>query len=373
MGIIAGVLGLDAEQSETTYLRTVGTQAVYDEVAKAVGMWNMQRDAIERLFVGSSGPEHTRRYYLPGNGRMQKMGFDPQGRPIARGVGGYWDVGFPLTEFADRIAASRVTYAYLSVADMDRQIAGVIATDANTTVNLILSALFDDQQWTYSDVKHGSTTVVPLANGDSVVYPPTLGTESGATDDHYLASGYVSADISDTNDPFPTMVDELEEHFGIPTGGSPVVVFVNNAQMAVIASELTDYIPILANTVSPGDQTATVLGLPPDRFLPNTARVMGTHASTGAYIVRWDRIPANYMVAMHTGVAAPIRRRVDPAGTGLSSALTMIVNDFKEPFHDMQWNRRVGYAVENRLNCVVMQLTAGSYSTPTGYTASVNY
>lgn len=372
MSLIAGALGLDAEQSELTYLTRTDREAVFSVVNEIVSTWNAQRDAMERIFVGQTTTDVTRRYYLPSTGRLQKMGFDPQGRPIARGASGYWDIAFPLAEFSDRIAASRVTYAYMSVADLDRHVQAVIASDANTTVSLILSAMLSNVSFTYPDVKHGSVTVQSLANNDAVVYPPILGAESGTTENHYLASGYVSASISDTNDPYPTIVDELEEHFGIPTGGSPVIVFINNAQAAVTAT-LTDFVPVTVNTVVPGDQTALVAGMPPGAYLPNTARVLGTHATANCYIVRWDRIPAGYMIGLHMGVEAPLFRRQDPAATGLGGGLQMIVNDDKEPFKDMQWSRRTGYAVGNRLNGVVMQLTAGSYAIPSGYTSSVNY
>lgn len=374
MSIIAGALGLDENQSEYTFLNQVDREVVYSTMQETVNTWNQQRDAAERIFVGMTSSEAQKRYVSASTGRLQKMGFDPQGRPYARGASGYWDVAFPLAEFADRIAASRVTMGYMSVADLDRHVQAVLSSDANTTFNLILSALMDGTSYTYQDVRKGSLTIVPLANGDSVVYPPTLGAESGATDNHYLESGYAASAISDTNDPFPTMVDELEEHFGIPTGGSPIIVFINKAQTAIV-STLTDFVPIVVNTVSPGDQTATVVGLPPGTMLPNTARVLGTHADANCYIVRWDRIPANYMLALHMGVDKPLQRRIDPPETGLGSgALQMIVNETKEPFDDVQWSRRVGYAVANRLNGVVMELgTGGTYTTPSGFTASTNY
>ena len=41
------------------------------------------------------------------------------------------------------------------------------------------------------------------------------------------------------SDPFVTIVNELEEHFGTPTGGSPIVVFVTNAIAVKAASVLT--------------------------------------------------------------------------------------------------------------------------------------
>jgi hypothetical protein len=371
--IIAGVLGLDAQQSSNTYLRTVGTEAVYREVEAAVGMWNRQRDAMEAIFVGQTVENHTRRFYLPGAGRMQQMGFDPQTRPIARGVGGFWDVGFPLAEFADRVAASRTVYSYMTVADMDRHIAGVIATDANTTVNLILSAIFDNASWTYSDVTHGATAIQPLANGDAVVYPPKLGEDAGATANHYRATNYAASSISNTTDPFPGAVDLIERQFGIPTGGSPIIHFINGAQGAVV-SALADFVPVTPNGIAPGDQTALVIGMPEGRMLPDRSRLLGMHAETASYIVRWDRIPPNYMYSTHMAAEPPLNRRVDPAGTGLSGALTSIVSDFNEPFYDMQWIRRVGYAVANRLNGVVTHFVASTtYAVPTGFTAAGNY
>jgi hypothetical protein len=85
-----------------------------------------------------------------------------------------------------------------------------------------------------------------------VVYPPVLGSETEATEDHYLESGYASANVSDTNDPYVTVVDDLEHHFGAATGGENIVVFINNAERGV-TEDLTDFAPVPDQYIRVGD------------------------------------------------------------------------------------------------------------------------
>lgn len=137
-------------------------------------------------------------------------------------------------------AGLRAAMAYMTMADLDRHLRTIFIQNTNTVRYEILKALVNNTQRTFKDPLHGDLLVEPLANGDSVTYPPVLGSEDEATDDHYLESGYAAADISDTNNPFVTIRDELEEHFGAATGGENIVVFINSAQTAKVEA-LADF------------------------------------------------------------------------------------------------------------------------------------
>jgi hypothetical protein len=194
-----------------------------------------------------------------------------------------------------------------------------------------------------------------------VVYPPVIGTDSEATDDHYLESGYAASAISDTNNPFVTIRDELEEHFGIPSDGSNIVVFVNNAQTAKVEA-LTDFVEVGDRFVIPGDNVDQLTGLPAN--LPG--RVLGR--VSGCWAVEWRWMPANYMTGIHMDAPRPIVARVDPADTGLGTGLQLVEVDREYPLQKSHYRHRVGFGVGNRLNGVVMELgTGGTYTIPTAY------
>lgn len=374
MSEIYGVLGLDPDQSERRYLTTIGQQSIYDAVQETLRRYTDELRNFESLFVGETTTNHTERHYLTQTGRLQAMGFAPKVLPRERGVRGHYDVAYPLSEFGDGWGADRVTYAYMTMRDLDRHIDAVTGRDANTMANLIISAILDNRSWTFQDPIHGAITVQPLANGDDTLYPPPFGEDENATANHYMVSGYAPTSISDTNDPYPTLVDAIEHHKGTPTGGSPIVVLIARNLTRPTRENLTNFVPIQSYNIRPGDDVTTVIGLPSGRTLPSTAKVIGAHAESAAYIAEWVRLPPGYMVAIHTGDRAPLKRRVDPADTGLSQNLHIISRNSEAPFESAYYAHRMGYGVGDRLGMVVMQVKAsGSYDVPDGMAAAGNY
>ena len=158
-------------------------------------------------------------------------------------VVGFAFVALPLEDFGAQLSGNDVDMAYMSVAELDRHLNTVVAQNVNTLRFEMLKALLNNTQDTFVDPLHGSLSIEPLANGDTVVYPPVLGSESEATDDHYLESNYAASAISDANNPFITIRDEIEEHFGVDQGGSNIVVFINQAQTTAV-EDLSDFNPI---------------------------------------------------------------------------------------------------------------------------------
>jgi hypothetical protein len=219
--------------------------------------------------------------------------------------------------------------------------------------------LFNNVATTFTDERNGSLTIQPLANNDSVVYPPVLGSVSDATENHYLESNYASASISDTNDPVVTIVNDIEEHFGTQTGNGNIVVFINNAETAKITA-LTAFVDTPDRFVREGVQTAVPGAIP---NIPG--KILGRHRN-GAWISEWRHIPANYLLGIHLEAPPPLKMRVDPAETGLPRGLALVSRDQMYPLEASEWRARFGFGVANRLNGVVVELgTGGSYSVPT--------
>lgn len=357
MATIFGALGIN--DSERIFNATAGQRAIYDLIQTELARHNADIAAATAVFVEEQTEEFKRRYKLPGGGRMQRRGH--QSPPGAIKASGGWDVAFPLEDFADQIAGNDVDLAYMTAADLDRHIRSIQQRDVNTRRFEILRAILNNTQRSFVDqTGRGTLSIEPLANGDSVVYPPVLGSETEATDNHYLESGYAASAISDSNNPFVTGRDELEEHFGASEGNSNIVAFINNAQRAKTEA-LTDFDPINDRFTRPGQDTDTLFDLPavPGRIIGRT---------DGVWVAEWRWVPANYIVFIHLDAPKPLIERVDPADTGLGRGLQLVARDLDFPFEASFWRDRFGYGCGNRLNGVVIELgTGGSYTIPTGY------
>lgn len=358
---MAGIFGvLNLNDTERVFANTVGQSAIYDAAQQVLAQHNAELMAAIQVFVEAETEDHKRRYMLPGGGRLQRRGSDsPTGAVKASGS---WDVAFPLEDFGAQVAADMVDWAYMTVQDVQRHLDTVMQQDINTVRFELLKALLNNAQDTFSDPLYGSLSIEPLANGDSVLYPPVLGSETEATDDHYLESGYAAGSISDSNDPYETIVDELEEHFGTVSGGGSTVVFINNAQSSITRT-LTDFDPVVDQFIRPGDDTDVPIGPP----VPVPGRVLGRH-NAGCWVVEWRWIPANYMVGVYLDAPPPLLMRVDPADTGLPRGLALVSDSDTNPFVQSHYRHRFGFGAGNRLNGVVMELgTGGSYTPPSGY------
>lgn len=348
---------LNLNDTDRVFNATTGQQAVFDVINEYVARTNAELDAALSVFVETTTDAYKERYYLPGSGRLQRRGEQaPVGAVKATG---YWDVAYPLEDFAAAVGGDDVTMAYMTAAQLSRHIQTVVQQNVNTVRFEMLRALVNSTARTFSDPLWGSLTIQTLANGDSVTYPPVLGSESEATDNHYLEAGYTA--ISDSNNPYVTINGELEEHFGVMQGGSNIVAFINNAQRSSTEA-LTDFSEVEDRFVRVGNTTDVAINLPAG--LPGT--VIGR--TNGVWIVEWRWVPAGYIIGLHLDAAPPLKRRVDPADTGLGQGLQLVARDMAFPMETSFWRNRFGFGVGNRLNGVVIELAnGGSYTVPTGY------
>jgi hypothetical protein len=357
---MSGLYGLlNVGDSERVFVNTLGQDVVYDAIGMLVSRHNQEVAAAISTFVEETTENFKERYKLPGGGRMQRVS-DLAAPAEVRAYGG-WDVAYPLEGYGDAVGGSRIRMAYMTVRDLQRHIDTVMIRNTNTVRFEILRRLFNNTQRTFVDDDHGSLAVESLANGDTIVYPPVIGSESEATENHYYHTGYAATGISDTNNPYSTIVAELEEHFGKPLGGSNIVTFINVAEQPETEA-LTDFVQVPDNFVRPSALTATPTGLPTN--IPG--RIIGR--VSGAWVSVWDWIPASYILGIHLGAGRPLKMRVDPAFTGLPRGLALVAREEKYPLETAYWEHRFGIGVGNRLNGVFLEFDDSTWDIPTGYT-----
>jgi hypothetical protein len=322
------------------------------------------------VFVSGRTSDYSLRYRLPGGGYLQKRG--PDSRYGAVKAAGYWDVAFPLEDYGAMLAGNDVDMSYMTVAELDKHIKTVVQQNWNTYRYETLRALSRATNGSFTDPLHGALTIRRLANAtsgsDTTVYPPVIGSQTEATEDHYLTLGAAGSSIADAEDPWDVTsntnsidpIGDLEHHFGHGAGSAEIVSFINGAQVGVVMS-LTDVEPVEIAQIGEGTQTALARGVPAN--LPGV--VLGRHRA-GSWIVRWDWIPTNYILLVHTGVEAPLKERIDPAETGLGAGLQLIAENEEFPFKEMIWRHRFGLGVANRLNGVWVYCATGTtWSDPT--------
>jgi hypothetical protein len=357
MSGLFGLLGVS--DSERVFVSTIGQETVYAAINELVNRYNEEMGRMTSLFFEKTTEAHKLRYYLPGGGRLQRMSGEAPSAEVK--AYGYWDVAFPLEQFGAAVGGSRVRLAYMTVQDLDRHLKTVFIQDQNTMRLEILKRIFNNTQRSFSDELWGTLTVESLANGDTVVYPPIIGSETEATEDHYYHTGYLVTAISATNNPCATIAAELEEHFGKPIGGSNVIAFFNSDAQPDLEA-ISGFVPIQDNWVTPGDDTATLLSYPTNA----PGRIIGR--LSGCWVSIWDWIPATYCYGQHLGVAPPLQMRVDPSDTGLPQGLNLVARDTRYPLETANWEHRFGVGVGNRLNGVFLEFNASAFSIPTGYT-----
>lgn len=356
MSGIFGLLGLD--DTERVFVNTVGQRVVYDAVVQLLDQYNADLRAALAVFLEEETEDFKIRYKLPGGGRLQRRGGQAESAAV-KAYGGF-DVAFPLEDFGAQLAGDDVALAYMTMQDLDRHLDTIFIQDTSTVRFELLKALLNNVQGTFVDPLHGSLSIEPLANGDTVVYPPVLGSETEATEDHYLESGYAATAIDDTYNPYITVRDELEHHFGALQGGSNIICFINPAEVPE-TEDLADFDPVNDRFVQPGADTDSIFGLPsvPGRIVGRT---------NGVWVAEWRWVPANYLIAIDPDAPAPLKMRVDPGDTGLARGLQLIAEETDYPLEMSHYRHRFGLGCGNRLNGVVMEFgTGGSYSIPSGY------
>lgn len=348
--------------NEFGFLATIGQDLAWQTAQKWIAERNAEFAITTQLFVEGKTEAFKTRYKKPGAGYLQER--NNQGTYGAGKATGSWDVAYPIRDKGVSHSWNDVDVAKLSALELSNH----IETGHNSYVNSfrhdVLHVLFDNVQGTYTDPDHGSLSIEPLANGDSVTYPPIVGEPTDeAQEDHYLGTAYNMASVSDTNNPLKTGHADLVHHFGGPTTGGDNIIALCNSTDTANFEALTDFREVIPSAIRPGDNADIPFGFP-------TAPGRTVGHSNSVWLQEWDFVPANYLLFLHMDEAAPLMVRHDPLSMNLGTGDFMLVSRSELfPFEEAVWRARYGLGAGNRLNGVVMFINAtSSYTIPPAYT-----
>lgn len=356
MSLLAGILRVE----DTKPLTALAPDVVADAVNQLLERYQQERDQFLNLLVDGEVINPQMSFTLGAIDEGQELG--PDGRPLETRPFGKIDVAFPLKRIGWATGWNFETFAYMTVADLERLTAARQGGNARRHVREAFRALFNNVNYTFTDDRHGNLTIRRLANQDGTIYPPAYGADAEAEDNHYLVSEYAPDAMSATNNPFATLAAEIKEHFDTTTA---VVAIINPAQRAEVLTALTNFVDAPTAGIRQGDDTAVAEALEGIN-VPGT--FLGTDGDSGVFVYVDDRqrVPANYIAAFGVGVAPPLKRRVPEAES--LRGFKLEADEDHDPMFKRTYRDRWGYAAANRLGAAIMFLDAGSsYTIPAAY------
>lgn len=364
MSTLYGMLQHDYDDDE--YIERVGQDIVWAAIQTFTARLSMAMEQATQVFVARTTRDFKWLHKLPGGGYMQRMNLRAQGQPHAIRPVGEYEVALPLDRFEDAFLDNEFDAAHLTVGDVQARMDTLRVRYTSTVRRELGYAFFRNVNRTFDDPQKGALTVRPLANTDGTLYPPTYYATDAADDNHYLVSGYVSADISDANNPLVTIRDELREHVGYAETGENIVVFVHRDNAADITDSLSNFVPVVDSQVQPGSDVTTLTGRPSG--VPGL--LLGR--SDGVWVYDWSwGVPAGYLLGFHLDQPKPLAKRIPMVASLGNGTLELVTTETMHPFTTSKWRHIAGYGVVNRLSAVVMQLKAsGSYDIPTAFSGS---
>ncbi len=348
--------------NEFGFLANVGQELAWQMAQRWIADRMAEFALTTGLFVEGKTEKFKTRYKKPGVGYLQER--NTQGHYGAGKATGSWDVAYPMKDVGVEHSWNDVDVAKLTALELSNHIETGLNSYINTFRHDVLHRVLDNVQETYTDPDHGDLDIEPLANGDTVTYPPITGEPADeATEDHYLGTSYSMSGISDDNNPLKTGRDDLNHHFGGATTGGDNIVALCNSTDTERFEALSDFRDVPDSNIRSGDNVDIPFGFP---IAPG--RTIGR--SNSVWVQEWDFIPANYLLFLHMDEPAPLMMRHDPLTMGLGTGDFMLVsNDELFPFTSAVWRARYGLGAGNRLNGVVMFINGtSSYTVPAAYT-----
>lgn len=339
----------------------IGAQTVSDAIVLSA---QLHQDIVNAIYgtVQQRVSWFKRRYRVGGNRRVQSLTESAAPSPQRSGL--EYDVALPLQIIGDSVAMNMWAEAAMTVQDANLETLQVLDAFNQWEIDTFLTAIFASTAWTYADDSDdvGNLTIQGLANGstDGQLYPLRDG--SKAIMNHYLGQ---AGSISNTANPFTAAYDVLKMH---PTNSGPYV--------ATIASNLVADTKALASFRDfPSDfidyGTSETLAARNAEALKGWGHevigvVEGVGSGRGMVIVESDDLPDSRMVVEARGAGPYVGVREQTVnGRTIEIREHMVNSNLKQ----IDFYRRAGKGVLNRVAATVTEIGDASYDVPTGYAA----
>jgi hypothetical protein len=346
-----GFMNLKDKYPETVANNLV---AVNTAITQNLAELQSQYEDLFGLFVEPT-TERAARFSIPGT--VNFTGTDEYGRVLPVKRRGYYDAAWPMQKAGIATGETWEAGIEMTIAQAADMVMSIRQGFVTWHIQHMLAALYQLDGVSYSSESDPTVTYEGLANGDAITYATLKGASAPATDNHLLAQ---AASISDSNDPFPTMADELIEH---PENGNGTPIAFIPTNLVADVRALTQFLWMPDPNVDPGAINVKLIGTPPSN---TPGKVIGYHKEAGCWLVQWDRLPSSYMIATVPGAIKPIRfrQKENPALRGVVREGEINVHPFKE----VQYSIFGGYASWNRVGALVYRIGNGTYAAaPTGY------
>jgi hypothetical protein len=338
---------VDLEHLFARRVNEVGVETITRAIDLTLQEHNRTVNALLSELV-SRTTEVKERVRVPGQTELQPL--DEWGIPRATQEYLYIEAGYPLFHAGDAIGRNRVARALMTVQELNDEIVRIQAEDGRWIKRHLLAALLDNQAYTFTDPRHGSVTVHPLANGDAQLYPFVGGTVG--PDDHYRAV----TTISDSSNPFRTIYQELAEH---PGNRLPYVALIANNLRDSVES-LASFVPVDDPDIQRAATQAEVSAQFPTSLVDEPLGKVG-----GVWVGVLRSLPDNYIVAFARGESI-VRMRELPA----PELQGLVRDEIREGnIEQIRFYRSAGFGVWNRTGAVAVYVGGTTYQVPSGYDA----
>ena len=342
-------------------VQDVGADTISDALQLSA---SIHQRIVDEIYTGSIQRVDwfKRRYRVGGQRRVQSMTQDGVPKPFRSGL--EYDVALPLQIVADSIAMNMWAENKQTVQDVNDEMVQILQAFNDWERRTFLAAIFTDTAWTYADDSDdvGNLTIQVLANGstDGQLYPLRDGT--AATVDHYLAQ---AASIADATNPYETAYTTLKQH---PTNSGNYVSYIasnlvsDTQDLANFRDFASSFVAYGGNATVANDVAMSYLGWGNEVI----GVVEGAGSGVGMVVVEADFLPSNYMITQALGAGAFVGVREETIG---GQSLIMREHRPDTNRHKMDFYRRAGKGVLNRVAACVTRIGNGTYAAPTGYTA----
>jgi hypothetical protein len=348
------------EDAANDLVTEVGENLVVDNIEARVRIHEEELAGLLDLFAFRT-TEYSFGFKSDEGGELQGLDEFGRARP-SRGRRGK-QVGAPIFRAGDAIAFSYEARIQMTVGLVEDRMVSLMGRDARTVRRWNLSRLLDPQVYAFDDpAGHGELTIYGLANGTDGLPAGsrfTYTTHDGgeAEDTHYLAQ---LNPISATDNPFPVIKREIEEH-PVNDGGQ-TVAFINPDQRAAV-SALPDFTEREDPDVTPVSGERALVGALGARV---PGEIIGK--TDGVWISEWHAVPSGYVLAVSTGANRTLALREHEVAALRGFGQNAEREDF--PYLERQFIRRAGFGAVNRVGAVAYRVGNAAYAAPANLAAN---